>query len=228
MEAVPPGAASLRSRLSVELTKLLPPGCRMTALNLALRFGAGGVGPHAGSASQGFCTSLEKNAMFITLLAVDWAHSWYDCFQTLFSETRSPGAKTMRRFILGTCVALAALLAVGRSADATAQSDRGEPAPAAAAAAEQTMYVTIAGPREVTTGWSCTWEVYVSGGTAPYTYHWSTMGMIENWSSGSTWNGYAAHGGNVGLDVLVTDANNQSKWGTLIIDSNNYAGFCMQ
>jgi hypothetical protein len=131
----------------------------------------------------------------------------------------------MRRFILGTCVALAALLLAGRSADATAQADRGETAPAAGAG-KQTMYVTIAGPSEVTTGWSCTWEVYVSGGTAPYTYQWVLQGMVENYSSGSTWNGYAAHGGQVGLDVLVTDANNQSAWGTLVIDSNNNAGFC--
>jgi hypothetical protein len=131
----------------------------------------------------------------------------------------------MRKSILATGVVLATLFLAGHSADAAALNGRGA-LPAAAEAREQSMYVTIDGPNAVTTGWSCTWQVYVSGGTAPYTYHWALSGMVENYSTGATWNGYAAHGGQVGLDVRVTDASNQQRWGMLVIDSNNNAGFC--
>jgi hypothetical protein len=131
----------------------------------------------------------------------------------------------MRKSILGGALILALLGLAGRSADAFALA--GHTAPLVESLAnKQTMYVTIAGPNEVQSWWPCTWIVYVQGGTPPYTYQWGAMGMIENYNTGDTWNGYAAGGGNMGLDVLVTDANNQSAWGTLLIDSSNSAPLC--
>jgi hypothetical protein len=129
----------------------------------------------------------------------------------------------MWRPILGTCVALAALLWAGRSADAVASQDGGATR-AAAAAQTQALKVTIYGPGVVSPGLSCTWYANVSNGTAPYTYHWSLAGMIEDYSTGASWTGHAAHSGQVGLDVFVTDANGQQGWGTLVIYGDVWAG----
>lgn len=126
----------------------------------------------------------------------------------------------MRKLILATCTVIAALALAGRPADAAA--------PVRSAAGQETMYVTISGETHVTTYWSCTWTAYVSGGTAPYTFQWSEEGMVRNWALGEYWNGYAAIGGNVGLNVLVTDANGRSAWGHLVITSDNNAPFCRE
>lgn len=119
--------------------------------------------------------------------------------------------------------ALLVLAVSGCGGDVVAPAD---PAASVPSANSSTMYVTISGPTEVPTWWTCSWTVYVQGGTAPYSYHWGTMGMIETDAAYDYWQGYAAHGGNVGLSVNVTDANGKSAWGHLLIDSNNNAPFC--
>lgn len=125
----------------------------------------------------------------------------------------------MRRFIPLTCAVLAGLFLAGRPADAVATASRAAP-PAASTAPKQTLSVTIYGYTELFPGYSCTWYANVSGGTPPYTYHWVKMGMIEDYSSGDTWTGHAAHIGQVGLDVLVTDAYGDQGWGTLVMFSS--------
>jgi hypothetical protein len=127
------------------------------------------------------------------------------------------------KFVAG-CGLLALSLAV-RSADATVSETTA--APTGARSSANTLYITISGPSEVPTWWTCSWNVYVSGGTPPYTVHWGAEGMIETDSSDEYWQGYAAIGGNVALDVSVTDAANHSGWGYKVIDSSSNAPFCL-
>ena len=130
----------------------------------------------------------------------------------------------MRRSGLALGIALA-VLAAGSMADAAPQADARTTPPAADA--KQTLYVSIYGPTDVQTWWTCNWTAYVTNGTPPYTYHWSIQGMIETYSSDEYWSGYAAHGGQVGLNVLVTDANGASGGGYLPIFSSSGSPFCM-
>lgn len=130
----------------------------------------------------------------------------------------------MRRFGLALGAALAVLVA-GSMADATPPAEVRTAPPTAAA--KQVLYVSIAGPTDVQTWWTCNWTAYVSGGTPPYTYQWSIQGMVETSSSGEYWSGYAAHGGQVGLNVYVTDSNGQNGWGYLVIYSSSSSPFCL-
>lgn len=121
--------------------------------------------------------------------------------------------------------ALGALSLAGCSADATEAMSPTASAPAKSTAG--TLYVTISGPGDVQTGWTCSWYAYVSGGTAPYTFQWGAEGMYETESYDNYWRGYAAIGGNVGLNVSVMDANGKTGFGYLVINSSNYAPFCI-
>jgi hypothetical protein len=88
------------------------------------------------------------------------------------------------------------------------------------------MYVSISGPTEVATRWTCNWYTYVSGGTAPYTYQWYEQGMVREESYDNHRRGAAVTIGNVALSVLVTDATGKSGWGSLVINSDSNGPFC--
>lgn len=45
--------------------------------------------------------------------------------------------------------------------------------PAASVSAASTLTASISGPSAVRSGNPCEWFAFVSGGTAPYTYHWT-------------------------------------------------------
>jgi hypothetical protein len=100
-------------------------------------------------------------------------------------------------------------------------------APADSAQSTSTIYVSVSGPTAVATRWTCNWYAVVSGGTAPYTYHWSEQGMVREESYGNYWRGAATTPGTVFLNVLVTDATGQSAWGYVGIDSDGNGPFCM-
>lgn len=119
---------------------------------------------------------------------------------------------------------LCALLALSGAAFAGPATGTERSAPPAASSA---IYVTISGPTDVTTHWTCNWYAYVSGGTGPYTFQWSEEGMVREESYDNFWRGRAVIGGNVGLNVLVTDATGKSAWGHLVINSDNNTPFCM-
>jgi hypothetical protein len=119
------------------------------------------------------------------------------------------------------------LMAVALTTSASGAEMRGTPtAPPREQVPAGTLSITISGPTDVATWWTCSWEVYVSGGTPPYTYYWGAQGMIETDSYDSYWSGYAAEGGNVALNVSVADAQGRYGWGYLVINSSSNAPFC--
>jgi len=132
----------------------------------------------------------------------------------------------MRRFSLGVGIALAALVFGWSLVDATPPAEARTPPPAAAAT-KQVLYITISGPTDVVTRWTCSWTAYVYGGTPPYTYQWYPQGMVADYTLDDYWSGHATVGGWVGLNVFVTDANNQTGWGYLSIYSSNNSEFCI-
>jgi hypothetical protein len=93
---------------------------------------------------------------------------------------------------------------------ALAAAGYGAATPPAAAFAEtvsvspaSSLTVIIGGPRRIGSQYWCTWEANVSGGTAPYSYSWSTV------NGGGTgydelWGGHFSLSGT--LTVQVTDA----------------------
>lgn len=87
------------------------------------------------------------------------------------------------------------------------------------------IYSTIHGPTSITNGWTCTWYVQVHNGTAPYTYWWSTSGMIDagGGNTSSSWTGYKAVSTWGSLDVLVTDANGNSGWASSLIVEDSWS-----
>ena len=124
---------------------------------------------------------------------------------------------------IATC-ALAVLSLAGCSADAAEPLSPTASIPAKSTSG--TLSITISGPTEVATWWSCSWTAYVSGGTPPYTYHWGATGMTETELYDSYWRGYAAVGGTVGLNVSVIDANGKTGSGYLLIDSSSNNPLC--
>ena len=65
------------------------------------------------------------------------------------------------------------------------------------------LSVLISGPAQINSSVICTWEANVVGGTAPYSYSWSTVngggtGVDEVWGGGFPLSG--------SLSVTVTDA----------------------
>lgn len=108
----------------------------------------------------------------------------------------------------------------GNTTAPEATASRVGPAPARTLS---TLNVSISGPGSITNGWECTWYSSVSGGTPPYTYHWSTTGMISSGPDGASYfAGYKAVSTWGSLDLLVTDALGRSRWAPSLIIEDSY------
>lgn len=113
----------------------------------------------------------------------------------------------MRSPTLLIAYAVAALSLMGCAGDATSplRGDTLDPAMMASA-----FTVSIQGPTEVTPHDLCTWQAVVSGGTPPYTYEWSAIGMIDMGAPGPNyWSGYKTWSSNTWISVKVVDAAEQ-------------------
>lgn len=76
-------------------------------------------------------------------------------------------------------------------------------APAGSVAPAQAITVFIGGLRRINSSAYCVWEANANGGTAPYTYAWSTVGGGGT-GYAETWSGHFPTSGT--LTVTVTDA----------------------
>jgi hypothetical protein len=112
----------------------------------------------------------------------------------------------------------------GCAGDATAPV-RPEVSKAPSNSSSTWIYSTIHGPASIANGWTCTWYVQVHNGTAPYTYWWSTSGMIDSGggNTSDSWTGYKAVSTWGSLDVLVTDANGNSGWAASLIVEDSWS-----
>lgn len=125
----------------------------------------------------------------------------------------------MRSLRLLAGCALAILLLTGLTAGAATPVSAVTPA---AASAKRAMYVIINGPQDILNAWPCTWHAQVLGGTPPYTYYWSSTGMVSMGDANlSSWSGYLDHYSWGGLSVYVTDAVGRYAWGNLIVENSN-------
>ncbi len=98
----------------------------------------------------------------------------------------------------------------------------GVPARAAVAAA-RTLSVYISGPSVVAPAGPCTWEAWVSGGTPPYTYHWSNnrssyVGTDSTYQAGFIYSGT--------ITLTVTDADNQTATDTHGVSVSRWVAPC--
>jgi hypothetical protein len=97
------------------------------------------------------------------------------------------------------------------------------PAPAKAS----TLTVTISGPTSIRPGEQCLFTAYVSGGSGPYTYTWSTAHGDYEQASGDSFLAGADHEFQMRVDVDVTGANNASGSESLYVDLDSGAASCM-
>lgn len=65
------------------------------------------------------------------------------------------------------------------------------------------LHVFIGGPARINSSVTCTWEASASGGTAPYSYSWSTVGGGGTGVDETWYGGFPVSGS---LSVTVTDA----------------------
>jgi membrane-associated PAP2 superfamily phosphatase len=75
--------------------------------------------------------------------------------------------------------------------------------PAGSVSPASSITVFISGLRRINSSAYCTWDATASGGTAPYTYSWSTVNGGGT-GYGETWYGHFPSSGT--LTVVVTDA----------------------
>lgn len=95
---------------------------------------------------------------------------------------------------------LLALAAAGYGATTPPPAASAEPVGVSPASS---LSVFIGGLRRIDSSAWCTWEANVSGGTAPYSYSWSTVGGGGT-GNDETWYGHFPTSGT--LTVQVTDA----------------------
>lgn len=101
------------------------------------------------------------------------------------------------------------------------------PVPAATEQSGHALSISISGPTTIRPGEQCLWTAYVSGGTAPYTYTWSTAHGDYEQASGDSFLAGADHEFRMRVDVDVTDANNVSGSESLYVDLDSGAPSCM-
>lgn len=130
------------------------------------------------------------------------------------------------RFLLVPCVLAGMPVAASAGDVATPTASPARQAPSRRADLN-TLSVTIAGPTSITNYWECTWHAYVSGGTPPYTYHWSATGLTPTGpDDADDWTGYKAVSGYGGLDVFVLDANGNRATTSLFIEDSGSISNC--
>lgn len=123
--------------------------------------------------------------------------------------------------------ALTAITLAGCAKDATVPEAAPPRAVPTARATLGTLNVTIAGPGSINNWWECTWYAWVSGGTPPYTYQWSAMGMTPTGPDDADyWTGYKAVSSYGALDVYVSDANGNTGHRSLIIEDSQSIPNC--
>lgn len=130
----------------------------------------------------------------------------------------------MRRstLLVGFSLALLSLAACGGDATSPVRAD----APPRRSTA-YSLQVSISGPSSITNGWSCTWYVNVQDGTPPYTYWWSSTGMIsEGPTDAEYWTGYKTVSTWGSHSVLVTDATGKQGRRSLIIQDSESLPEC--
>jgi SprB repeat len=96
-------------------------------------------------------------------------------------------------------------------------------APAGTVAPSEAVTVFIGGLRRINRQATCTWEANVSGGTAPYTYSWSTVNG-GGYGVEATWYGGFPSSGT--LTVTVTDALNATATTTINVAAITNGPLC--
>jgi hypothetical protein len=88
------------------------------------------------------------------------------------------------------------------------------------------LSLSIEGPSPVRRFDQCSWYVSVTGGTAPYAYSWSTLGLYASGPSDTyRFDGELVSGGGT-LSVTVTDANGVQKTTSRSISGSLSAPYC--
>jgi hypothetical protein len=129
----------------------------------------------------------------------------------------------MRLFTLGTGAMVAALFLAGSPTASTGSASGGTPG-SDVVATRNTLTIVMAGPTAANPGTGCNWYAYPVNGTYPYTYQWYAYGLVEEGVFGGMWRGYTIRNTAGTLQVLVTDANGQTGWGTIgVYGSTNVA-----
>lgn len=132
----------------------------------------------------------------------------------------------MKLFTVGTGATLATLLLMGNPAGTIGSAQRGDASPGENTAGQGAMYILMEGKTVAHPAVACNWYAYPVNGTYPFTYQWSAYGMVEDGVFGQMWRGNTIANTHGTLQVLVTDANGQTAWGTIGVYGSRAAEMC--